>query len=70
MKMWLKSFIWQPVLAPLMSWLGYTFIFRKQFYFVVSGLEIIGHGNTDSNLESPCILKFNSYSAESTLHFH
>jgi hypothetical protein len=34
--------------------LSYTFIFRKQFYFVVSGLKIIGHGNPDNNLESPC----------------
>jgi hypothetical protein len=37
--------------------LSYTFIFRKQFYFVVSGLKIIGHGNPDNNLESPCILQ-------------
>jgi hypothetical protein len=36
--------------------LSYTFIFHKQFYFVVSGLKIIGHGNPDNNLESPCIL--------------
>jgi len=35
---------------------SYTFIFRKQFYSVVSGLKIIGHGNPDNNLESPCIL--------------
>jgi hypothetical protein len=34
--------------------LSYTFIFHKQFYFVVSGLKIIGHGNPDNNLESPC----------------
>jgi hypothetical protein len=32
----------------------YTFIFRKQFYFVMFDLKIIGHGNPDSNLESPC----------------
>jgi hypothetical protein len=32
------------------------FIFRKQFYFVVSGLKIIGHGNPDNNLETPCII--------------
>jgi hypothetical protein len=25
----------------------------KQFYFVLSGLKIIGHGNPDINLESP-----------------
>jgi hypothetical protein len=28
-----------------------------QFYFVVSGLKIIGHGNPDNNLESPCMLR-------------
>jgi hypothetical protein len=27
-------------------------IFRKQFYFVISGLKIIGHGNPDNKLES------------------
>jgi hypothetical protein len=26
-----------------------------QFYFVVSGYKIIGHGNPDNNLESLCI---------------
>jgi hypothetical protein len=31
---------------------SYTFIFRKQFYFIVSGLNNLGHGNTDNNLES------------------
>jgi hypothetical protein len=31
-----------------------TFILHKQFYFIVSGLRIIGHGNTDSYLESSC----------------
>jgi hypothetical protein len=36
--------------------LSYTFIFRKQFYFVVPGLKFIGHGNPDNNLESPCIM--------------
>jgi hypothetical protein len=35
--------------------MSYTFIFRKQFYFVISGLKIIGHGNHDNNLESHCI---------------
>jgi hypothetical protein len=29
-------------------------MFHKQFYFAVSGLKIIGHGNPDNNLESPC----------------
>jgi hypothetical protein len=28
----------------------------QQFYFVVSELKIIGHGNPDNNLESLCIL--------------
>jgi hypothetical protein len=30
-------------------------MFRKQFYFVVSGLKIIGHGNPNNNLETLCI---------------
>jgi hypothetical protein len=34
----------------------YTFLLRKQFYFVVSGLKFTGHGNTDNNLESHCIM--------------
>jgi hypothetical protein len=34
--------------------LSYIFIFPKQFYFIVSSLKIIGHGNPDSNFESPC----------------
>jgi hypothetical protein len=29
-------------------------MFRKQFYFVVSGLKITGHRNPDNNLESRC----------------
>jgi hypothetical protein len=29
----------------------------KMFYFVVSGLKIIGHGNPTNNLESYCIGK-------------
>jgi hypothetical protein len=36
--------------------LGYVFIFRQQFYLIVSGLKIMGHGNPDNNLESLCIL--------------
>jgi hypothetical protein len=36
--------------------LNYTFIFFNQFYFVFSGLKIIGHRNPDSNLESRCTL--------------
>jgi hypothetical protein len=27
-------------------------MFHQQFYFGISGLNIIGHGNTDNNLES------------------
>jgi hypothetical protein len=30
-------------------------MFRKQFYFVASGLKILGHGKPDSNLESSYI---------------
>jgi hypothetical protein len=36
------------------NFFSYIFIFRKQFYFVTSGLKIIDHGNTDNNLESHC----------------
>jgi hypothetical protein len=28
---------------------------HMQFYFVVSSLKFIGHGNSDNNFESPCI---------------
>jgi hypothetical protein len=31
-------------------------MYSKQFYFVVSGLKIIGYGNTDNNLESSYIV--------------
>jgi hypothetical protein len=41
-----KSFNW------ISYFLSYTFIFHKHSYFISSGLKIIGHGNTDSNLES------------------
>jgi hypothetical protein len=37
-------------------WRGCWKSFRKQFYFVVSGLKITGHGNRGSNLESPCMM--------------
>jgi hypothetical protein len=33
------------------------FMAHKQFYFVVSALNIIGHGNSDSKLESSCTCK-------------
>jgi hypothetical protein len=35
------------------NFLSYIFIFRKRFYFVFSGLKLIGQGNPDNNLESP-----------------
>jgi hypothetical protein len=35
---------------------GYNFIFLKQFYFIVFGLKIVGHGIPDNNLESHCTL--------------
>jgi hypothetical protein len=38
-----------------MNCVSYAFVFRKQFYFVLSGLNVIGHGNPDNNLESHCI---------------
>jgi hypothetical protein len=41
--------------------LSYTFIFRKQFYFVVTSLKIIGHGNPDNDSESLCISYFDEY---------
>jgi hypothetical protein len=37
--------------------LSFTFIFRKKFYSIISGLKIIGHGNPDNNLESHYILE-------------
>jgi hypothetical protein len=51
-----KVLFGNAVFAVLMSRLSYTFIYRKQFYFVVSGLKIIGHVNPDNNLESSCIM--------------
>jgi hypothetical protein len=33
----------------------YTIIFDKQFNFVASSLKIIGYGNSDNNLEPPCM---------------
>jgi hypothetical protein len=41
----------------LSSFLSYSVIFHKQFYFVASGLKITGHGKPN-NLESPSRLKF------------
>jgi hypothetical protein len=31
---------------------------HAQFYFVVSGLKIIGQGNNDNNLESHCTFQY------------
>jgi hypothetical protein len=45
----------EVLILQVVTLLSYTFIFRKQFYFLISGLKIIGHGNPDNNLESPCI---------------
>jgi len=44
--------------------LSYTFIFHKQFYFVVYGLKIIGHGNPDNNSESSCMSTFQETTEE------
>jgi hypothetical protein len=41
--------------------LNYIIIFRKQFYFVVSGFNITGHGNPDNDLESPSIISKEKY---------
>jgi hypothetical protein len=35
----------------------------QQFYFVVSGSKIIGHGNADNNLESLCITEYGGVNA-------
>jgi hypothetical protein len=43
------------ILKVKKNFLSYILIIRKQFYLIVSGLKIIGHGNPDNNLESPCI---------------
>jgi hypothetical protein len=47
MKVWFKEFC----LAESKYFLSYTFIFRKQFYFIASDLKIIGYENPDNNLE-------------------
>jgi hypothetical protein len=36
-------------------------IFRKQFYFIISCLKIMGHGSPDNNLESLCIHNYENY---------
>jgi hypothetical protein len=54
------------IFSPIHQWgeysvakysLSLAFIFRKQFCFGPSGLKIIGNGNPDNNLESPCIFR-------------
>jgi hypothetical protein len=45
----------QGVLFIMESILQNIFVFHKQFYFIVSGLKIIGWGNPDNNLDSLCI---------------
>jgi hypothetical protein len=42
--------------------MSYTFIFHQQYYFVISGLKIIGHGNPDNNIESFWITGFLDFS--------
>jgi hypothetical protein len=39
--------VWEKIWHRTSKW--------RLFYFVVSGLKIIGHGNLDNNLESSCI---------------
>jgi hypothetical protein len=38
-----------------LNFLSYISIFRKQFYFVASGLKMMGLGNSDNNLETFCL---------------
>jgi hypothetical protein len=49
------------MILQVINFLSYIFIFRKQFNFIPFGLKIIGHENTDNNLESPCILYKKKY---------
>jgi hypothetical protein len=37
------------------NFLSYTFIFHKQFCLCFFQFKIIGHGNPNNNLDSPCI---------------
>jgi hypothetical protein len=53
------------VLATMMTGRKY-----KQFYFVLSGLKIVGHGIPNSNLESPYVLVDNIQRKNSGLHLH
>jgi hypothetical protein len=44
------------LILQVITLFNYTFIFLKQFYFVVCGLKFIGYGNLDNNLDSFCII--------------
>jgi hypothetical protein len=53
-----KSLIWQRCSRRNdISFCELHLVFHKKFYFVVSGLKIIGHGNPDSNIESTCVTR-------------
>jgi hypothetical protein len=41
------------------NFFSYNFIFHEQFYFVISGLKIIGYRKPDNNLELPSIMRTN-----------
>jgi hypothetical protein len=45
-------------------------LYHVQFYFSVSGLKIIGHGNPDSNLESHCTFRRQPYKKKSPCMFN
>jgi hypothetical protein len=49
------------------DWFIYTFIFHKQFYFIISGVKNIGHGNPDNNLESSRITAYDKRTIYRTL---
>jgi hypothetical protein len=54
------------------TFVSYSFIFSKQFYFVFSGLKIIGDGNPDNNLESHCassLLMYRNHLLYATYYF-
>jgi hypothetical protein len=46
----------QKFITHRINFLSCTFIFRKQFCFILSRLKIIRNGNHDNNLESHCIV--------------
>jgi hypothetical protein len=53
-----RNDVWKKIWIYTLKW---------QFYFVVSGLKIIGHGSLDNNLESPCIM---SETAQIIIHHY